>query len=212
MTQNDSSDIIERWRSGVEFSVAWHKFANPYQRQSFSNAATPGAQVAHQILMVADLWAALRDGELMAYGKCVTPEISNGPVLIPVHMFEFAPPRGIEDSNDIEISGWRYEGVKVARADQAVPDREPPPEVQPIPAKRGGGRRDTYVFVAKVLRQLFEIEGYQSLSPEDLHLHFKPLFERMFPTSEYNLPTPSPRTLRTKIGRYWKELAETGNI
>ena len=69
-------------------------------------------------MMVVDLWAKLNSGELQAFGDCVAPTISDGPVLIPIDVFHDRPPLGIENSDVIEMSGWRYQRVKVASVDQ----------------------------------------------------------------------------------------------
>ena len=227
MAQNDSFDSLEKWRGGVEFCFAWHRLADPYALQKYRNTTTRGALEAEQMMMVAELWAGLRDGEFEAFGKCVAPEISNGPVLIPAHTFEFEPPRGIEDSNDFEISGWRYEGVKVVRVresdadDEAAPDIKSEPEpiadavtsepIAPVGRKRGGGRPDTYQYSESVLRALYAIDGNSKLSAEKLHPAFAVEFQRQFPRDQYQSDPPTVRTFRDQIKRYRQELAETGN-
>ena len=227
MAQNDSFDSLEKWRGGVEFCFAWHKFADPYALHAFRDCSSLVGQQSRQILMVADLWSGLRDGKFQAFGKCVAPEISNGPVLIPAHKFEFEPPRGIEESNDFEISGWRYEGVKVVRvresdADaEAAPDIESGPEpiadavtsepIAPVGRKRGGGRPDTYQYSESVLRALYAIDGNSKLSAEKLHPAFAVEFQRQFPRDQYQSDPPTVRTFRDQIKRYRQELAETGN-
>lgn len=227
MAHNDSSDIIKKWQDGVAFSFAWHKFAIPYALRTFRECSSLGGQQNRQILMVADLWSGLRAGEFQAFGKCVAPEISNGPVLIPTHTFEFEPPRGIEDSNDFEISGWRYEGVKVVRVRESDADAEAATDVESEPEpiadavtsepialvvrKRGGGRPDTYQYSERVLRALYAIDGNSKLSAEKLHPAFAAEFQRRFPRDRYQIDPPNVRTLRKQIGLYRQELAETGN-
>ena len=227
MAQNDSFDIVKKWQDGVAFSFAWHKFADPNALRTFRECSSLGGQQNRQILMVTDLWSGLRDGEFQAFGKCVAPEISNGPVLIPAHTFEFEPPRGIEESNDFEISGWRYEGVKVVRVresdahSEAAPDIESEPEpigdavtsepIAPVGRKRGGGRPDTYQYSESVLRALYAIDGNSKLSAEKLHPAFAVEFQHRFPRDRYQIDPPNVRTLRKQIGLYRQELAETGN-
>ncbi|MBX3564329.1 MAG: hypothetical protein KF730_07105 [Sphingomonas sp.] len=221
MAQNDSSGAIEKWRAGVRFSSAWFEFGDPYAVRKFRETTTRQAFEAEQFLMVAELWAGLRDGEFQAFGKCVEPEISKGPVPLPLYMFEFDHPRGIENSDDIEISGWRYEGVKVIRVREPDTDGAPvnPPLPAPdpeiaiavtAPAKRGGGRRHTYRYAAEVLQFLYEKESNRTLSAEILHPDFKREFERRFPVEQYHLRAPSPRTLRDHIKQYRQELEDTG--
>jgi hypothetical protein len=82
-------------------------------------------------MMVADLWAGLKSGEWLAFGKSVKPIVSSGPILIPTHTFEFRPPVDTGETDDFEISGWRYESVTVAPNDggyasEAGPNDAPP--------------------------------------------------------------------------------------
>ena len=115
MSRIDSSDIVEKWRSGTDLSFAWFKFADPYAVAKYRECPSRGGQDSHQLLMVADLWASLSTGELQAFGKCIAPDISDGPVPIPPHTFDFGPPRDVELGDEIDVAGWHYQFVKVIR-------------------------------------------------------------------------------------------------
>ena len=229
MSQNDSSNILKKWRSGVEFSFAWHEFADPHALQKFRGTTTLEAAQAEQILMVADLWAGLRDGELQAFGKCVAPKISDGPILLPLHTFEFAPPHGIEESNVIKVSGWRYEDVKVVQIREANAVLEPeialkqeqsPESVMAstaiqssatVSAKRGGGNKSLYNDVRAVLADLFiESGAYRSAVAQRLLEPFNKRYVERYSTSEIKRGRISERTLRDHLKTYRQELAEIG--
>lgn len=204
MSQNDSSDVIEKWRSGVEFSFAWFKLAEPDAIAKFREARSPRAARAQQSLMVADLWARINCGELQAIGKCVAPEISNGPILIPSHTFELRPPQGIEESEDFEISGWRYESVTIIRTAKIEPNAIVS-SISPVAKiKRGGGRPDTYPYSKNVLQILYAIGGNDRLSAQKLHPVFELEFYKQFPREQYQISAPSVRTLRDQIELFRK--------
>ena len=210
MSQNDSSENVEKWRSGVVFSFAWYQFAEPYAVRKHNEINSRRAISTQRLLMVADLWARLNSGELEAFGKSVAPVISDGPVLIPPHTFEFRPPQGAGDSDEIEVAGWRYVEVTIVRPDSAGLDEDTLPTRPVVKAKRGGGRSDTYQYSEGVLHALYAVAGNDRLSAEKLHPAFKLAFQSQFPREHHLIDAPSVRTLRKQIGRFRKKLAQTG--
>ena len=113
MPHKDSNSVILDWQSGVPLSHAWFEFADPYAATKLRTMTTTGAFETQRLLMVADLWTSLNTGDYSAIGKRVKPTVSDGPVLIPSHTFQFRPPNEIGNSDDFEISGWRYESVMI---------------------------------------------------------------------------------------------------
>jgi hypothetical protein len=171
----------------------------------------------------------LSSGVLQAFGKCVSPEISDGPVPIPSHTFADGPPQGTEDNDHIDISGWRFESVRVVRIydDDAEIESEvvtlPEPSsvlardeieighpVSPIKNRRGG-RYNTYQYSEGVLRALRPASSDNKVSAEQIYPDFYAEFIRQFPRDQYKITVPSVRTLRTQLLRFRKEPAETGN-
>lgn len=213
------NDAIQLWRNGVEFSHAWFEFADDNARQSFIDAPSVKAQNGRRIMMVVDLWAKLGSGELFAFGDCVSPDISDGPVLIPGHIFEFPPPPKTGEGDDIEVSCHRYDRVKVCRNDpDTVQCKQPgfkpistiPVEIAQPLIKRPSGRKGVYAMTRIVLAYLFESPANQEQSPERLLRSFIEEFERRFPFATFQTPTPCLRTLRNHLNKFLQESAGTG--
>lgn len=212
MANGGSQGVVEQWRSGVALSHAWLEFGDPYAVGKYRQAKSLQAMNAQQILMVYDLWDGLNSGELRAFGKCVAPVISDGPVLIPTHVFEFYPSHEVGNSDHLEISGWRYESVKVARCDVTSGDLDPTTSSDfNGEVRKNSGRPDTYRFSSDVLSFLYLTDSNRSLSAAKLRTKFVAEFERRFPREKYQMSPPSLRTLQDQIKRFRQESAEIGN-
>ena len=179
--------------------------------------------------MVSDLWANLSNGELQAFGKCIAPDISDGPVPIPAHTFDFGPPRDVQFGDEISVAGWHYQFVKVIQIRGADRDNgaELPTETEPsrdvvaaeveigLPAtpikKSRGGRYDTYQYSESVLQALRPAAIDPKVSAEQLHADFHAEFVRQYPRENYKITVPNVRTLRTQLIRFRQEPAKIGN-
>lgn len=170
--------------------------------------------------MVADLWMRLRSKELQAYGNCVAPIISNGPILIPLHMFEFAPPRELSSSDNIENFGWRFEGVKVCSArDDALEAQIHGLIMSDFiesrigeAAKRGGGAKNRYGDVREILIRLFnERPKVRGESAANLLASFNKLYIEAYSSDDIKRGAISETSLRQHLKAYRQELVKIGN-
>jgi hypothetical protein len=75
---------------------------------------------------------------------------------------------------------------------------------------RRGGRFNTYILSKAVLAQISQDPALILLSAEKLHERFSKEFIQMFPPSEFQIATPSVRTLRSQLSRFRQEVAKTG--
>lgn len=197
---------LQFWKMGEALSRAAIKFGDAYQVGKWRAADSPGSIDAHELLLFADLFGRLEEGEFAAFGFRIEPNVSDGPVRIPEHSFEPRPQLEVVRSDKLHVSGHSYERIRILPDLQLIADSSH----RPI-AKNPTGRRSTYAKSKAVLDKLFEIESNFSKSAARLHPDFEKEFKRQFPPDQWEVASPSERTLRDHLKRYRQELEETDN-
>ena len=203
------SENLDNWLGASELNFAYYDFTDPYQRQKFEKATAPGPMLAFKMLMCADLFAQLSSGKLKAWGFCVEPVPSDGPVLIPVHFFIQRPNVEECDLNIISASGWRYERVRIAIAENG--DNFAATENLPPPAKSNAGRRSTYPAVKAALEQIRATDPAKIHWPAERLLdEFNGIYGEYALAGGFASQTLRERTLRAHLNKFRQELAEIG--
>lgn len=113
MSKLPPDTAFEQWKRGVQLSFAGMKFGDARLIRLFREAQTKGTISANRIMLFLDVWEQLRNGELVAFGRRILPTVSDGPVVIPEHIFHDRPPFSAGETDDIVMSGWHFENVKV---------------------------------------------------------------------------------------------------
>ena len=220
---------LEKWREGHDLNFACYHFSDPYQADKFRSASSLSAQDAIKSLMYAELFSALANGTLEAWGFRTDRQPEEAPQLIPTHFFDELPNFSDCENNVIAVGQWRYERIKIRKSIGKAPVPMPEPAAVAVPesssisapetcvgdvppaSKRAGGRPDTYPLSKAVLTELYARPALAVLSAQKLHPQFAEKFEQMFPRADYQISPPGIRTLRDQIKLYREELAETGN-
>lgn len=204
------SENLNNWLGASELNFAYYDFTDPYQRQKFKKATAPGPMLAYKMLMCADLFAQLSGGKLKAWGFCVEPAPSDGPVPIPEHCFMQRPNVEECDKNIISASGWRYERVRVAIAERD--DNFHVAGNLPSPATSNAGRRSTYPAVKAALARIHAVDPAKVEWPaEQLLDEFNSVYADYAPAMGFQSRTLAARTLRDHLKRFRQELVEIGN-
>jgi hypothetical protein len=195
---------LQSWEMGEPLSYAAIKFGNPHQTEKWKNAAAAGAIDAHELLIVAELFARIQAGEFVAFGFKIAPTVSDGPIRIPGHTFEPRPDLECTRFDKLQVSGHSYERVRILRSNYVNDGKSE----KPVSAN-SAGRPDTYDKCKIVIEALFLTESNRSKSAANLHEDFEIEFKRRYPSSEWKIIPPSERTLRDHLKRYRQELEET---
>lgn len=107
----------------------------------------------------------------------------------------------------VAASGFEYDRVRVSRVDNKIIS-----EINTVFGKSvKSGRPSIYSKVKAVLNVLYKSESNRTKSPAKLLSLFRAEFEKQFPISEWEIATPSERSLRNYVKRYRQELAESGS-
>jgi hypothetical protein len=195
---------LQFWGIGDPLGYAAIKFGDPFQTEKWKNAGDAGAIDSHELLLMADLFARIQEGEYVAIGFRIAPTVSDGPVKIPEHTFEPRPNLTLTRCDKLQVSGHSYERIRILPRTEAERDKS---------ASRisgnSAGRQSTYAKSKIVIEVLFLTESNRSKSAAKLHPDFEIEFKRQFPSSEWEVAPPSERTLRNHLMRYRQELEET---
>lgn len=194
---------LQFWEIGEQLGYAAIKFGDPYQTEKWKSAGDVGAIDAHELLLVADLFGRIQEGDLVAFGFRIAPTVSDGPVRIPGHTFEPRPDLALTRCGELRVSGYSYERIRILPRSEV----EKAKSANPISTNLAG-RRSTYAKSKIVIEMLFQTESNRSKSATKLHPDFEMEFKRRFPSSEWKIAPPSERTLRNHLIRYWQELEE----
>lgn len=201
------SENLNNWLGASGLNFAYYDFTDQYQREKFKKATAPGPMLAYKMLMYADLFAQLSSGKLKAWGFCVEPAPSDGPVIIPVHCFVQRPNVEECDKNIISASRWRYERVRVAIAEND--DDSAATENLPFPAKSKAGRRSTYPAVKAALERIHLTDPAKIEWPaERLRNDFNSVYADCAPAMGFPSVKLATRTLHDHLKRFRQELAE----
>lgn len=195
---------LQFWEIGEPLAYAVIKFGDPYQTGKWRNADHVGAIDAHELLLIADLFARIQEGEFVAFGFKVVPTVSDGPVRIPEHTFEPRPDLELVRCDKLQVSGHSFERIRILPRSEIENDKS----AKPISTNLAG-RQSTYAQSKIVIEMLFQTESNRSKSAAKLHPDFELEFKRRFPSSEWKIAPPSERTLRNHLKRYRQELEET---
>lgn len=200
---------LENWEIAIPLNSAFDQFGDPYQRAKFREAQDVGANLAHKMLMFADLFCRIYQKEFAAFGFRIQPIPSDGPIRIPYHVFDARPNVDQAEQDIVAASGYVYERVRICPQPSEVPELV---EDHPSHQSNGGGpgRKSLYDKVKTVLAELFETPSNRSKSPEKLHPHFELEFRKQYPPDEWDIAPPSVRTLREHLKRFRQESAEIG--
>lgn len=195
---------LGHWGIGTPLKYAAIEFGDPYQVGRWKNADDVGAIDAYELLLMADLFGRIQEGELVALGFRIAPTVSDGPVIIPEHTFEPRPELDLVRNDKLQVSGYTYERIRVLPNPKAEED-----SAEKVILKNSAGRQSTYAKSKSVIQALFKIESNRGKSAAMLHPDFEIEFKRQFPLSDWEIAPPSERTLRNHLKRYRQELEET---
>jgi len=195
---------LQLWEIGEPLSYAAIKFGDPYQTGKWRNADHTGAIDSLELLIIADLFARIQQGEFVALGFRIAPTVSDGPVKIPGHTFEPRPDLEFARCDELQVSGYHYERVRILPSKNVESGKS-----EKSVSANSTGRRSTYAKSKIVIETLYLTESNRSKSAATLHRDFEMEFKRQFPASEWEIVPPSERTLRNHLKRYRQELEET---
>lgn len=198
---------LQKWESGADLGHSIIKFADPYQVAKYRNASTEGAIIAYKQLLFLDVFSQLYSKELFAFGFRITPNLSDGPMAIPHHVFGIDPDVDAASEDKVKASGVEYERVRIVRA---ISEESKPPTAKPIESHKAG-RPDTYGMSKSVLNALFSKGINHPISAAKLHPEFQAEFEKQYPLNQHKTPAPSEKTLRKQLRTYRKESEEKDN-
>jgi hypothetical protein len=129
-------NTLEIWTRGLRLGAAWWILSDSEDKEQYRTTDEEYIQT-HKGLMQADLLTRLFDGELKAYGIQVSPQVDDGPKVIPNFLFSEAD---IDwDASSLKAFGRIYEGVRVDRPLQSRRLTESPQhvEVRKLPDENG---------------------------------------------------------------------------
>lgn len=198
---------LQFWEIGEPLGYATIKFGDPYQTEKWKSAEDAGAIDAHELLLMADLFGRILEGEFVAFGFRIAPSVSDGPVRIPEHTFEPRPDLALARCDKLQVSGHSYERVRILPTSEIEKGKSAKPT-----SANSAGRRNTYAMSKIVIETLFRAESNRSKSANKLHPDFELEFKRQFPLSEWGIAPPSERTLRDHLKRFRQELEETHSV
>jgi hypothetical protein len=206
----EKAELLERWRNATTIDFAWFEYGEPRMKRQFREGRGPGPTKAIEMLMIADLFSAISNGELVAYGFRVSPDPSDGPVIIPRHAFDQRAPSDLQ-SGSLVASGWTYDRLRVLPPVSAehptVHEVSDATLIGERPSKRRGGGRTTYYPESRAV--LIDLRAKDAsnlrLSPEKLCDKFNKRFFEMHPALDGEIAPISPRTLRDHMTRFKME-------
>lgn len=208
---------VSLWRDGVDLYAAGFHFADERSREWIRAAPNLGAEKARNRALIGDVFGELANGELIALGHLVQPQISNGPVPIPPHFFSIMPVWENVELGEIENWGWKYKDVRIVQNSESIFAPANPNPVKPqtgskaFGGKRGGGRTSQYPMAKATLDALWcEHESYRGLSALKLLDTFNARYLQMHTPPGGRLAPVAERSLRHYLKRYRRELAGIG--
>ena len=213
MSDTPALDNIGLWENGDPLNFAWAKYADEFQLEKYKEATSTGPMLALQRLLVDDLFVKLHQGNLIALGHRISPEVSNGPIRIPKHCF--AQRANLKEvGNDIvSASRWIYERVIIMTANPSVLL-----EIQPtisdikVSQKRGGGNIGYYKQARLVLEEMHKILAFQQMTAGPMLEPFNQRYVSRYNSPERKVVGVSERALRDYLKRYRQELAGIGKV
>jgi hypothetical protein len=161
----DRETRVRIWDAGIRMGTSWTKFGDPRQIQQQIKARGTPQSLFYQKLMLSDVCGLLHDGDLIAMGFCVQPDISDGPIFLPPDTFS---QQSDDDDilNDIVVaSGWKYERVRVLERKalisiqnevQEIASKQPPAVPADIEIKNPLGRPRVQEFIVETIGSLFQ--------------------------------------------------------
>lgn len=224
----DRETRVRIWRTGEELGLSWKIYGSPRQLQQQLDAAGTLHSPMYITFMLGDVGAMLSEGKLIAIGFCVFPDISNGPVLVPADMFSEFQRRDLDTlmSDNVDATGWRYEKVKVLRADkyrsllselrttkkESMPQTSPDAEVSNInKKKRGGGNISLYAKAKKVFEVLFNDSPHLKDEVADKIVDpFNVQYMKIYSPTGKPIISMSSRTIRRHLKAFRTELENIG--
>lgn len=197
---------MSRWNSGVPLADAWRQFGDERQIGLQRRAAGTPSSLVFQQLITAGVFSQIVAGKLIAYGYCVAPAVSDGPVRIPADVFDQPTPTTWGD-DIVEASGYRYERIRVFGGDEEEHSVGLDIDSRSLPMPTNSpGRRDTFELFKLVYIEMLEANpSIEALSAERLLPEFANRFSQRYPPSSGFPPPPTDRTLRKHLKRFWAE-------
>lgn len=201
------SGNMDNWQDALELNFAYFHFSDPYQRRKFEAATKPGPMQALKMLMYAELFGQLQSGMLQAWGFCVEPAPSDGPIAIPVHCFMKRPNIDECDRGIISASGWRYERVRIPHADTVIKPITTENSANSLKSK--AGRPSTYPAVKIALEQIYSICPAKIGWPAERLLDdFNAVYAECAHEMGLRSLKLAERTLRNHLDRFRQELVK----
>ncbi len=206
--------LAKNWQTADPLDFAWFGYAPSPLKEQFENAGDHAGRTATlRRLMEAEVRGQIGDGELIAFGVLIAPELEDTPRQLPSALFE-------ADSTSVDWGDGTVAGLGRTFAEVRVcvgQTSEPEPIVEldqadnaGRPTKRGGGRTSQYPQVREILEALFAEPSYAALSAARLLEPFNLAFLEKFQPPGGKIAPISERSLRDHLKVYRQELAETG--
>lgn len=195
---------IRIWDAGINIGTSWVKFGDPRQKQQQIKARGTSQSLMLQKLMLSDVCGLLHEGNLIAMGFCVQPDISDGPIFLPPDTFS-------QQSDDDEIfndivaaSGWKYERVRVLEREAFISILDEIQEIAPkLPhlvsvdteVKKPLGRPRVQEFIVQTIGGLFQEGRLDNKSRKEQHEIIRAEARRLQPNLFQKQSQPSNSTL-----------------
>ncbi len=218
---------VEIWEAGISLGMSYRKFGAPHQiQQQLDKAGTPGSPMMIE-LMLGDVCGQISEGRLIALGFRVKPRPSNGPVIVPSDVFTVRPDfESAFHGDEVKASGYKYERVTVLKTDRFLSLIDELQKGDPTSpkrhdknkasdgaknAKRSGGRTSLYPQAKAVFEKLFTDKPFLKLRPAaKIAEEFNELYKAMHSPDGNDFSSLDPRTIRTHLKTYRKELESIG--
>lgn len=205
-------DISANWKEADLFKDAWFHYGPSELRNRYRDSGrNPHLSKSLELDMKLDVRARIEEGEILAFGVQMAPELKTDPEEISAVLFQSSDAKIDWEKGRISSFGREFHDVRVCLC--ADSNASPEKKVVLAPnSKRGGGRPDQYSNAREILLELYaEHSAYRQFSAarllqvfnERYLAKFAPPGERMAPVSE--------RALRDYVMKLRRELAGTGN-
>lgn len=195
---------VRIWDAGINIGTSWVRFGDPRQKQQQIKARGTSQSLMLQKLMLSDVCGLLHEGNLIAMGFCVQPDISDGPIFLPPDTFS-------QQSDDDEIfndivaaSGWKYERVRVLEREAFISIQDEIQEIAPkLPhlvsvdteVKKPLGRPRVQEFIVQTIGGLFQEGRLDNKSRKEQHEIIRVEARRLQPNLFQKQSQPSNSTL-----------------
>jgi hypothetical protein len=206
-------DASANWKEADLLRDAWFQYGPLELKERYRDSGrNPHLSKSLELDMKLSVRGSIEDGEILAFGVQIFPELKTEAEEIPAIFFQSRDARLDWESGRIFSFGREFHDVRICLSSQP----ETPPEKRTATvatkSRRGGGRPSQYSKIREVLQELFaDHPAYQQFSAARLQKTVNERYLAKFAPPGESVAPISERSLREHLKTYRQELAETGN-